>query len=113
MNIQSIKVHNFGVYAGDQAIYPASRMHGVGCPITLIGGLNGFGKTSLLESVLLALYGSRSPAVRDQGLAYSAYLESLMHRRCPSDAECWVELTLALPVGNELSLLRIRRHWRV
>jgi DNA sulfur modification protein DndD len=113
MNIQSIKVHNFGVYAGDQAIYPASRMHGVGHPITLIGGLNGFGKTSLLEAVLLALYGSRSPAVREQGLAYSAYLESLMHRRCPSDAECWVELTLALPVENTLSLLCIRRHWRI
>ena len=53
MIIKKLQLHNFGVYAGDnEFIFEGNK------PVVLIGGMNGRGKTTFLEAVLLALYGS-------------------------------------------------------
>ena len=55
MIIKRLEMHNFGVYAGDnQFVFEGDK------PIVLIGGMNGRGKTTFLEAVLIALYGSNS-----------------------------------------------------
>ena len=55
MIIKKLQLHNFGVYAGDnEFIFEGNK------PVVLIGGMNGRGKTTFLEAVLLALYGSNS-----------------------------------------------------
>ena len=60
MIIKKLKLHNFGVYAGDnEFVFEGSK------PIVLIGGMNGRGKTTFLEAVLLALYGQSSFAYSD------------------------------------------------
>ena len=60
MIIKSLKLHNFGVYAGDnEFVFDGKK------PIVLIGGMNGRGKTTFLEAILLALYGSNSFAYRE------------------------------------------------
>ena len=52
MIIKELTLHNFGVYAGtNRFMFQGER------PIVLIGGMNGRGKTTFLEVVLLALYG--------------------------------------------------------
>lgn len=113
MIIRSIRLRNFGLYAGDQCLQPSTAKDGEG-PITLVGGLNGRGKTSLLEAVLLCFYGSRSPIVLEKDLAYSAYLEGLIHRGISKSEGSAVELDLEVPgEGNSLVSLRIRRSWRV
>mgnify|MGYP003232118323 CR=1 FL=1 len=51
MIIKKLQLHNFGVYAGDnEFIFEGNK------PVVLIGGMNGRGKTTFLEAVLLALY---------------------------------------------------------
>lgn len=55
MIIKKLTLHNFGVYAGTNSFI----FHGKK-PVVLIGGLNGRGKTTFLDAVLLALYGSNS-----------------------------------------------------
>lgn len=48
-------MHNFGVYASSNQF----EFNGTN-PVVLIGGMNGRGKTTFLEAVLLGLYGSNS-----------------------------------------------------
>lgn len=113
MIIRSIRLSNFGLYAGVQCFEPSSSKDGNG-PITLVGGLNGRGKTSLLEAVLLTLYGSRSPVVREHERSYTTYLESLIHKGTDKSEGSSVELELLLPVdGRSAVSLQIRRSWRV
>lgn len=55
MVIKRLNLHNFGVYAGgNEFVFNNEK------PIVLVGGMNGRGKTTFLEAVLLALYGSNS-----------------------------------------------------
>lgn len=113
MIIKSIRLTNFGIYAGEHAFHPSTTKNGQG-PITLIGGLNGRGKTSFLEAVLLCLYGNRSPFARQWEAGYTAYLESLINRRVDKSIGSAVELELALEhnSGFRESVL-VRRSWRV
>ena len=53
MIIKKLTMNNFGVYAGKN-VFEFSHTK----PIVLIGGMNGRGKTTFLEAILLALYGS-------------------------------------------------------
>ncbi|MEE0595958.1 MAG: DNA sulfur modification protein DndD [Agathobacter sp.] len=75
MIIKKLILHNFGVYAGTNEF----EFHGKK-PIVLIGGLNGRGKTTFLEAVLLALYGKNSFAYNESDYkAYSSYLRSYIN----------------------------------
>ena len=53
MKIKRFTLHNFGIYAGTN-VY---EFHGKK-PVVLIGGMNGRGKTTFLNGILLTLYGS-------------------------------------------------------
>ena len=115
MIIRAIRLSNFGLYAGEQCIQPSTALDGTGA-ITLIGGLNGRGKTSLLEAVLLNLYGNRSPVVRERDGAYTAYLESLIHNGADRSQGSAVELEIEVPSESKgddkaksHSTLRVRR----
>ena len=53
MIISKLSLYNFGVYSGiNEFEFTAQK------PIVLIGGLNGRGKTTFLEAVLLVRHGS-------------------------------------------------------
>jgi DNA sulfur modification protein DndD len=110
MMIQSIRLHNFGAYRGEQAIIPAVSEGSDGF-VTLVGGLNGVGKTSLLEAVMLALYGARSPAARESGVSYSRYLKGLVNRDTPTFAPTWVEIAFDIDNVDSVERLRVRRTW--
>ncbi|HEY3364925.1 MAG TPA: DNA sulfur modification protein DndD [Symbiobacteriaceae bacterium] len=111
MIFRAIKLCNYGIYANEQVVKPVSG--GRGFPnITLIGGENGRGKTSLLDAVLLALYGSRSPSVKEYKKGYSAYLESLLHKGAAPGDPSFVELDMEVPAHKGETKLRVRRSWR-
>lgn len=87
MVIKRLQLHNFGVYAGDnEFVFEGDK------PIVLIGGMNGRGKTTFLEAVLLALYGQRSFAYSESSYkTYSGYLRSFVNRGS-DDNTCSVTL---------------------
>ena len=59
MYIRRLELFNFGVYAGkNEFVFTGNK------PVVLIGGMNGHGKTTFLEAILLSLYGSNSPAYK-------------------------------------------------
>ena len=75
MVIKKLTLHNFGVYAGTNTFI----FHGEK-PVVLIGGLNGRGKTTFLDAVLLSLYGSNSFAYKESNYkSYGQYLRSYIN----------------------------------
>ena len=111
MIINELKLHNFGVYAGTNAFDFHSKK-----PIVLIGGKNGRGKTTFLEAVLIALYGSNSFAYAESGYkTYGQYLKSYVNYYDQTGLT-YVELLMMLdtPGNNQQNLteqIRIRREW--
>ena len=106
MIIKSLKLHNFGVYAGDNEFcFEGTK------PIVLIGGMNGRGKTTFLEAILLALYGSNSFAyIESDYKVYTQYLRSYVNRDA-FDNLCWIELQFDIHVGEGVEHYRIVREW--
>lgn len=91
MVIKKLILHNFGVYAGEnEFVFEGDK------PIVLIGGMNGRGKTTFLEAVLLALYGQSSFAYSESAYkSYSGYLRSFVNRGA-KDNTCSVTLVKTL-----------------
>ena len=106
MIIKSLKLHNFGVYAGNNEFVFEGKK-----PIVLIGGMNGRGKTTFLEAILLALYGSNSFAyVESEYKVYTQYLRSYVNRDA-IDNLCWIELDFDIQQGEQRENYRIIREW--
>ncbi len=106
MIIKSLKLHNFGVYAGDnEFVFEGEK------PIVLIGGMNGRGKTTFLEAILLALYGANSFAyIESDYKIYTQYLRSYVNRDA-IDNLCWIELQFVIQTGDGYENYRIVREW--
>ena len=102
MIIKKLVLHNFGVYASTNTF----EFHGEK-PVVLIGGMNGRGKTTFLEAVLLSLYGSNSFAYSESKYkTFGQYLKSFVN---VSDGtlETYVDLEFSM----ESELYRIHREW--
>ena len=104
MILNKLVLHNFGVYSGDN-IFDFS---GDGSVI-LIGGMNGRGKTTILEAVLLALYGSNSFAyVESRYKTYGKYLQSYSNQ---SDGTYTSYIRLDFSLDSSDDKYRIIRSW--
>ena len=105
MIIKKLVLHNFGVYAGTNEF----EFHGKK-PIVLVGGLNGRGKTTFLEAVLLALYGKNSFAYSESDCrAYSSYLKKYVNKTDGTN-EAYVQLDFIMD-GNGIEEYSIKRSW--
>ena len=65
VQLRSIKLRNWKVFKRAQFDFPNLA---TGRPVVLIGGKNGYGKTSLLEAILYGLYGQRALLDVDRAL---------------------------------------------
>ena len=105
MIITRLTLNNFGVYAGFNTFEFSGAK-----PVVLIGGMNGRGKTTFLEAILLALYGSNSFAYNESKYrTYGQYLKAYVNR-ADGSLESSVELEFKLASGKEESYL-IKREW--
>lgn len=105
MIIKKMKLHNFGVYAGTNVFdFQGDK------PVVLIGGLNGRGKTTFLEAVLLSLYGPNSFAYNEKkGKTYGQYLKSYVNRN-DGTLQAYIEMIFVLD-ASKTEEYRIRREW--
>lgn len=110
MILDELVLHDFGVYGGRQTLTltPAAPDR----PIVLVGGLNGGGKTTLLEALQLCLFGSAAPvAARSQG-GYLEHLRRRIHRGGNARAAA-VELAFRHTSNGVEQSYRLIRSWSV
>ncbi len=105
MIIKRLTMHNFGVYASTNTFEFTGDK-----PIVLIGGLNGRGKTTFLEAVLLSLYGANSFAYQESTFnTYGQYLRSFVNV-ADGSKKTYVELEFVLNNADQDHYI-IRRDW--
>jgi len=110
MILDEITLHNFGLYSGRQSITltPASQDK----PVILFGGLNGGGKTTLLDAIQLCLFGAHAKTSSRGSLAYPEYLARCMHRGSDSP-EAGVQISFRHTVDGQEDCYVIDRSWRL
>lgn len=111
MILDELVLHNFGVYRGRHhiALTPPSPQR----PVVLFGGLNGGGKTTLLDGIQLALYGKSAHCSNRGSLAYPDYLERAINSRVSKSDGASLELQFRhRSEGNEATF-RLVRSWSV
>ena len=105
MIITRLTLKNFGVYAGINTFDFKNRK-----PVVLIGGMNGRGKTTFLEAVLLALYGANSFAYNESKYhTYGQYIKAYVNK-ADGTLETFVELEFKLEEDTEERYL-VHREW--
>ncbi len=109
MILKRLTLNNFGVYRGRHVVElaPPSDQR----PLILIGGLNGGGKTTLLDALQLALYGRMAEGSNRGELAYDEYLRRSVHRGVDPHDGASVEIELTHMTRGKLEELHVRRWW--
>lgn len=109
MIFEELVLCDVGPFAGEQRIRLApSPAHK---PIVLVGGLNGSGKTTILEALLLALYGALTPGVSRRATSHERYLQQLVNRHCDPTVGARLELAFRSINNGTWHQFRITRRW--
>ncbi|NOR03462.1 DNA sulfur modification protein DndD [Mycolicibacterium fortuitum] len=110
MILNKLVLHNVGTFAGRQEVdlTPKSPKK----PIILIGGLNGAGKTTILESIQLALYGPLAQGSARRNSSYDNYLRGLINRGVPASDGAAIELTFTAHQEGAAHTYWVRRSWK-
>lgn len=108
MIFDSIVLTNFGLYAGQQRIplTPPSPDK----PVILFGGLNGGGKTTILDALQLCLFGAHAKTSNRGRLAYSEYLSRCIHSHTGHDSAS-IQLSLRHTAQGIEDRYTIKRSW--
>jgi len=108
MKIVELELNNFGVYRGRNTIPLAPRSPERN--IVLVGGMNGRGKTTILDAVQISLYGQRSSLVTGKK-EYESLLRSRFSRNAKIGDLFSLALTFELHYDGKPALFRINRSW--
>ena len=108
MHFSSIELYNYGIYKGLHSIALHDRQGKKN--ITLVGGMNGRGKTTLLDSVFLCLYGRKSVEfITGKKSAYSNVLKDRINKSS-TDKRTYIKLTMEMD-DEEGTVICITRSW--
>jgi DNA sulfur modification protein DndD len=108
---EEVTINNVGLFRDQQTIALGSATPKR--PVVLIGGLNGTGKTTLLDSIQLALYGKRAPLSNRGNLAYEEYLRRSISRGSNGNREASVAVQFRHWHEGKEQQYRVRRIWTV
>ena len=107
MFFTKVELHNFGIYKGTHEMNLTDKIGDRN--IILIGGLNGRGKTTFHDAVLLALYGKQAlKYIQEKEKSYEKLLLDHINKHATDD-ETYVAVTLVLEDETEI---RIKRAWK-
>lgn len=111
MILDRFVLHNFGPYLGrheiDLSPIPPKK------PVILFGGMNGGGKTSILNALQVVLYGRRSDTWKGSENSYDAFLRKCVHRRADPEEGAGIELTFRSSLQGAEQTIHLSRYWRV
>jgi DNA sulfur modification protein DndD len=111
MIFRELVLQNFGPYWGKNVIKLAPEMRDNCPPITLFGGMNGGGKTTLMDAIRLTLYGQRAQCSTRGNLSYNDFLLQCINHQTPLGEKTRIELEFEHIINDELHIFRIVRHW--
>lgn len=103
MFLNIIELHNFGIYKGTHIIELTDRIGHRN--ITLIGGMNGRGKTTVHDAILLALYGKLAHEYIHNTRSYDKLLLDHINKHATDD-ETYVSVSMTLDDGTRLRIVR-------
>lgn len=110
MILDSIILENFGAYGGRQEAVLTPEE---GKPIILFGGMNGGGKTTLLDAVQLAFYGSKARISNRGRMAYKEYLRESIHRNSDPGEGASITVLFRRVIEGESRSFELQRFWRM
>ena len=109
MILDELVLENVGTFRGKHKITLTPPSDGK--PVVLIGGLNGAGKTTILEAVHLALYGSLAQVSGRRTGSYESYLRRLIHHGVSPQQGAAVQLTFHARQQGVERQFKVRRRW--
>lgn len=104
-------LQNFGPYCGRQVIKLDPQQNDNSCPIILLGGMNGGGKTTLMDAIRLTLYGHRAQCSTRGNLSYGDFLTQCVNSHTPPTEKTRIELAFEHIEGDKPVKYRIVRTW--
>ena len=109
MHFSSIELYNYGIYKGLHTLNLVNQQEQKN--ITLIGGMNGRGKTTLLDSVFLCLYGRKAiEFVAGKKEAYNKVLRDRINKSSQENST-YIKLTMEME-DEEETTISITRLWQ-
>lgn len=119
MKINKIILHNFKCFEGTHSIHNLADDLISQKNVILLGGLNGTGKTTILESILLCLYGRDNKTLWPSKGApredYQNYIIAVINNNVKDSnfrPEMWIEITLCdVELAGTNHTLTIKRNW--
>jgi DNA sulfur modification protein DndD len=108
MLLRKITLEEFGAYRGKQSLDLTVKKNK---PIILIGGLNGCGKTTLLDAIQLALYGPRARCSGRGSKAYETFLRESINRQHDPTRGSSVTLEFTVTVDGKEHYYKVIRSW--
>lgn len=112
MILHKLILDNVGLFGGIQTIHLTPKENK---PIILIGGMNGTGKTTLLDVVRLCLYGKRALGSRVSLSEYQGYLSEIIHRNPTTNSpidRASVSLEFEYSRDGEKKRHTVERSWK-
>lgn len=106
MYFTKVELQNFGIYKGTHEMCLTDKLGNRN--ITLVGGLNGRGKTTFHDAILIALYGKQAlKYIQEKARSYDKLLLDHINKHA-KDEETYVAVSLCLDDGTNL---RVKRVW--
>jgi DNA sulfur modification protein DndD len=114
MIFNKLTLRNFGLFRGEQVLnLTPLEEQGKTAPIVLIGGVNGGGKTTLLDAVQLLLYGNRAPCSGRAGRTYNDFLRESIHRGVDLAQGAEIRLSFSYISEGHAHDYEVSRSWSV
>lgn len=107
MIFKKIELHNFGIYRGDHELQldklPKKN-------ITLVGGMNGRGKTTILDAIFITFYGKRAlPLIQDEVKNYNNLMARFINK---SATDLWTSVSVTIDLEDDgPTTLTVQRKW--
>lgn len=111
MIFRELILENFGPYLGRHVINLTTEKDEQSCPIILFGGMNGGGKTTIMDAIRLALYGQRAQCSTRGNLGYADFLSQCINNSASPIESTRLELVIEHIKESQWVDLRIVRTW--
>lgn len=110
MHFSQIELYNYGIYKGLHSLNLIDQTGNKN--VTLVGGMNGRGKTTILDSIFLCLYGRKaSEYITGKKEAYTKVLKDRINKSS-EDKSTHIRLTMEMD-DDENTIISIVRSWQL